>query len=83
MIFLQMTDWDRMMAGEFGQIFSIVVLVFAALWIWSIVWAYRDAERRGKSGVLVALVVALLSWPISLLLWLVIRPEETNSRTAL
>ncbi|MFC2157913.1 hypothetical protein ACFLT9_08765 [Acidobacteriota bacterium] len=50
-------------------------LVFLGLWVWSIVWAYRDAEARGKSGVLVALMVALVSWPTSLLIWIVFRPD--------
>jgi hypothetical protein len=59
--------------GIFGLILAIGML---ALYIWSLVWVYNDAERRGKAGWLVTLLVALLSWPISLLLWLVIRPEH-------
>lgn len=55
-------------------IFAIIVsLAVLALYIWSIVWSYKDAERRGKSGILVALMVALLSWPIGLIIWLIIR----------
>ena len=59
---------------------SIVLFaIFAisiALWVKSIVWAYGDAEKRGKSGVLVALWVALLSWPPGLLAWIAFRPSE-------
>jgi hypothetical protein len=55
-----------------GIFFGTIVL---ALMIWSLVWVYSDAEARGKSGFLVAFLVVLLNWPISLLLWLVVRPE--------
>lgn len=48
-------------------------LLFFALYIASIVWVYRDAERHGKSGILVALLVALISWPIGLIVWLIVR----------
>jgi hypothetical protein len=54
----------------------IVALAFLAVFIYSIVWAYGDAERRGKSGCLVALLVFLLTWPVGLIIWLLIRPEE-------
>ena len=52
-------------------------LIILGLYVWSLVWSYRDAEERGKPGLLVALMVALLSWPISLLVWLVFRPERS------
>ena len=50
-------------------------LFILGLYVWSIIWCYSDAERRGKPGCLVALLVAFLSWPISLLVWIVFRPE--------
>lgn len=53
----------------------ILVLLFLGLLICSLVWVYSDAERRGKSGCLVVLLVLLSSWPISLLLWIVSRPD--------
>jgi len=57
----------------------LVALIFivgvAALYVWSILWAYGDAAARGKSGLLVALFVALLSWPGGWLAWLVFRPN--------
>jgi hypothetical protein len=60
-----------------------VIIVFAALAALSIpllscVWAYGDAEKRGKSGCLVAILVFFLSWPLGLILWLVFRPEPRN-----
>lgn len=51
----------------------ILCLIFFAVYIASIVWVYRDAERHGKSGILVALLVALISWPIGLVVWLIVR----------
>lgn len=51
----------------------IIGLLFLVLYIASIVWVYRDAERRGKSGIVVALLVAFISWPIGLLVWLLVR----------
>ena len=77
-LLLQTTEWDRIVAGEFGLILLIVSLVFFGLWVWSIVWAYRDAEKHGKSGVLVALLVAFLSWPLGLLAWVIFRPDAPH-----
>lgn len=50
-------------------------LVVLGLLVWSLIWVYGDAEKRGKPGWLVALLVFLLDWPISLLVWLVFRPD--------
>lgn len=55
--------------------FVLILLGFAIVYIYSIIWAYGDAEDRGKSGCLVALLVLLLSWPVGLIAWLVFRPE--------
>jgi hypothetical protein len=58
------------MKGFFSaQLFSLAVLIAI---VWSIFWAYKDANRHGKPGWLVALVV-FLTWPIGLLIWLIIR----------
>lgn len=59
--------------GIIGMIIGLVILI---IYIWSIVWAYRDAERRGKPGWLVAIVVAFLAWPLGLLVWLLVRPSD-------
>ena len=53
----------------------IFVLIFLAIYIASLVWVYRDANRRGKPGIVVALLVALISWPIGLLVWFLIRDK--------
>ena len=54
-------------------------IVILGLFIWSLVWVYGDAEKRGKSGCLVALLVFLLEWPVSLLVWPVFRPDIKNN----
>ena len=63
--------------GNFiGILFSVCVgLPILAIYIYSIIWAYGDAEKRGKSGCLVALLVFLVTWPVGLIIWLLIRPE--------
>jgi hypothetical protein len=60
----------------FNILSGVVGLIGLGLIIWSIFWAYHDAEERGKSGCLVAIMIAFLSWPISLIVWLLIRPDE-------
>jgi hypothetical protein len=57
---------------------GLLILLSLGLLIWSLIWVYNDAEKRGKPGLLVALMVFLLSWPISLLVWLVFRPDVTR-----
>jgi hypothetical protein len=56
----------------------LVGLVFFALYltlvIWSLVWVAKDAEARGKSGFLLAILM-FFTWPIGLLVWVVARPE--------
>ncbi len=63
-----------------GSILALLLLLVgfggAILWLISIIWAYGDAEKRGKSGCLIAIVVALLSWPLGLILWIALRPPE-------
>jgi hypothetical protein len=66
---------------DVGSLFGTLALLcislpLLAVFIWSIVWAYNDAESRGKSGCLVALLVFLLTWPVGLIIWLLIRPTE-------
>ena len=61
--------------NTFVAIFAVLIIAaILALYIWSLVWAVSDAEKRGKSGCLVALMVLLLPWPVGLIIWLLIRP---------
>ena len=57
---------------------GIVALLILIPYLFSIFWSYSDAEARGKSGCLVALLVALVSWPIGLFLWLIFRPGDRS-----
>jgi TRAP-type mannitol/chloroaromatic compound transport system permease small subunit len=58
-------------------LFPFIATVLGLL-VASLIWVYRDAEVRNKSGTLVVLLVLLLNWPLSLLLWLVFRPEDNE-----
>jgi hypothetical protein len=64
---------DRAIALLLGLLVIAAVMV---AYVWTIFWAYRDGKARGKSGVLVALLVALLHpWPLGLVLWYIFRPS--------
>ena len=56
-------------------IIIFILLPVLAVWISTLVWVYRDAERCGKPGILVALLVGLLFWPVGLLVWLILRQD--------
>ena len=56
-------------------VFGCLALCLLIVYVASIVWAYGDAEARGKSGCLVALLVLLLTWPVGLIAWIIFRPE--------
>jgi len=55
---------------------AIVGIAIFVVYVASIIWSYGDAEKRGKSGCLVAILVAFLSWPLGLIIWLVARPND-------
>jgi len=55
-------------------IIPFIIVVFGLL-VWSLIWAYKDAEKRGKPGWLVVLLLLFMNWPFSLLIWLVFRPD--------
>ncbi|MCZ7671018.1 MAG: hypothetical protein M5U34_29665 [Chloroflexi bacterium] len=70
----------------FGSIMGMfmmmcIMLPMLAIVIGSVVWAYKDAVKRGKSGWLVALMVFFISWPAGLLIWLVFRPDKIEGVT--
>jgi hypothetical protein len=62
-------------------IIAAAVLLLSAF-IASIVWVWRDAERRGQPGFIVAVLVAFLFWPFSLIVWLLARPQVGATPTA-
>jgi len=63
--------------GGFGY-FGIVWLVFLILGILLCVWIYRDANRRGMSGILWVILMLVgslffLGWLVVLIVYLIIR----------
>ena len=63
--------------------FLALTLLVVAVLVWSIVWVYRDAIKSGISGLPLAVmvVVVALAWPVSLLVWLMLRPSFTSSQS--
>ncbi|MFX1466519.1 MAG: zinc-ribbon domain-containing protein [Promethearchaeota archaeon] len=55
-----------------------IIPFMAAIFIVAIllaVWVYRDAERRGESGVL-WLIIVLITGIIGLIIWLIVRSDK-------
>jgi len=52
---------------------AIVAIIWFVIWILVAIWVYKDAEKRGSSGVLWLILVILLGL-IGIIIWLVIRP---------
>ena len=77
---LQVIPFDPLGLGLFSWGLSCICwLVFFIIWLYLIVWIYRDAERRGSSGVLWAILFFFLSW-IALIIWLIVRgPIQSRS----
>lgn len=56
-----------------GGIMCIIPIIFFVIGILIAIWVYRDAEKRGSSGVL-WLIICLLTGIIGLIIWFVVRP---------
>ena len=73
-----------MTQGGGGDIVGLILILVAALvgiaifaiYVLTVIWAFSDAKQRGKSGCLVAILVAFVSWPVGLIIWLVARPDK-------
>jgi hypothetical protein len=62
--------------GFFGLLpLAFLPLILLALWIFVLVWVYRDAESRGRSGILWALLV-FIGNVIGLIIYLIVRNES-------
>ncbi len=62
-----------------GDVSGILfVIVSIGFYVWSLIWVASDAEARGKSALPVVLLVALLSWPLGLIAWLIFRPKAPS-----
>ena len=62
--------------GSLGLLEFLILLVGPVIYIASLVWTYRDAERRGSNGALTTILVAVAAWPLGLIVWLFIRPSK-------
>jgi hypothetical protein len=62
--------YDPTAATALGMVLNIVGLVIAIL---IVIFMYKDAEKRGKSGILWA-IIGCLCGCIGLIIWLIIRP---------
>lgn len=58
---------------------TFLSLVLLVIWIFVIVWVYRDAERRGMNGILWALLV-FIGNIIGLLIYLIVRSDNVPSK---
>lgn len=58
----------------------MIAAILLAAFIASIAWVWRDAERRGQPGFIVAVLVTFLFWPFSLIVWLLARPKIPGSK---
>jgi len=74
-------DWSRGF-GPLGAI-SFVFLPVALIILWGavLIWVYRDAEKRGMSGILWLLLV-LIGNVIGLLIYAIVRSETPVKRQA-
>jgi hypothetical protein len=63
---------EKMFTSDIG--FLLLLLASAALIIANGVWGFVDGRRRGRSGILVAMLV-MWTFPLGVLLWLLFRPD--------
>jgi len=70
--------WNHTGFGLFRFIpLMIFPLALFVLWIFILIWVYRDAERRGMNGLLWTLLV-LVGNVIGLIIYLIVRSESVN-----
>ncbi len=54
---------------------SLAIMVLVTVVAVSIRWAANDARARGENGTVVGFLV-FLTWPIGLVVWVLVRPPE-------
>jgi len=57
---------------QYGLFFLAPLIVWFIIAILIAVWVYKDAEKRGESGVL-WLIIAIILGIIGLIIWLIVR----------
>jgi len=63
------TEWALFGLG----LFCIIPIIWFIIAILICIWVYRDAEKRGSSGIL-WLIIVLITGIIGLIIWLIVRP---------
>ncbi len=73
-IFSSFIDVDIEHTG-IGLICISVFLIFLLIAILISIWIYKDAEKRGKEGILWVIILILTGGIPGLVLWLLVRPD--------
>lgn len=77
-------EWTPGGEAAFLGLSTVCCISIAIPWIiWLVlaIWTYKDAEKRGKSGILWFLIVLILGI-IGLIIWLVVRPPIGGEKTS-
>ncbi len=64
-----------------GTYITFMLSAAAVLLLANIIWVYKDANQRGYSGWLIALLVIWAPFPIGVVLWLLMRPKLTDEHS--
>jgi hypothetical protein len=64
------------MTGPFILVEPTLVAIIV-LSIGSLVWVWKDATKRNKSGFIALLFILLTGWPASFIWWFWLRPPST------
>ncbi len=67
---------DESLFQDISITLLIVLLLVGVIYVASVVYVYNDARKRGMNGLLVAALVAFIGWPVSLLVYLLLRPKS-------
>lgn len=67
---------DGALFQDISLMLIFVLVLSAALYIATLIWVYKDAKQRGMNGLIVVLLVAFIGWPISLLVYILLRPKS-------
>ena len=67
------TPVDQGVLFGLGVAYCIAVAIIFVIGILIAIWVYKDAEKRGSSGVL-WLIIVILTSIVGLIIWLVVRP---------
>ena len=81
-------DWGTTSADEAAWMFGLgttmccaIFLIPFIIWIVLGIWVYKDAEKRGKSGILWFIIILILGI-VGLIIWLVVRPPIGGEKAA-